>query len=86
MSKLPSNYILESLYELGIRESAQLKTVWELDAIEIQKKDAQESKIQDKGEEEFRSKTSRLPNFDARHGRNETGAVDKNRKGMSVVV
>ena len=35
MSKIPSDDILESLYNLRIRESAQLKTVLELYEMEI---------------------------------------------------
>ena len=38
MSKIPSDDILESLYKLGIRESAQLKTVLELYDMEILQK------------------------------------------------
>ena len=34
MSKIPSDDILESLYKLGMRESAQLKTVFELNDME----------------------------------------------------
>ena len=38
MSKFPSDDILESLYKLRIRESAQLKTVLELYDMEIHQK------------------------------------------------
>ena len=38
MSKIPSESILESLYKLRIRESAQLKTVLELYDMEIHQK------------------------------------------------
>ena len=38
MSKIPSDEILESLYKLRIRESAQLKTVLELYDMEIHQK------------------------------------------------
>ena len=38
MSKIPSDDILESLYKLMIRESAQLKTVLELYDMEIHQK------------------------------------------------
>ena len=62
MSKIPSDDILESLYKLRTRESAQLKTVLDLYDTEIHQQ-----------------------NFDARHGRIETGAVVKNRKGTSAV-
>ena len=60
MSKVPSDDFLESLCNLRIRESAQLKTVLELYDMEIHQKniDAQLSKIEDNGEEEYRSETS----------------------------
>ena len=45
--------------------------------------DAQLSKIEDN--EERKDQKLRLRNFDARHGRIETGAVIRNRKGMSSV-
>ena len=38
MSKIPSHDVLESLYKLKIRESAQLKTVLELYDMEIHQK------------------------------------------------
>ena len=38
MSKIPSDDILESLYKLRIRESAQLKNVFELYDMEIHQK------------------------------------------------
>ena len=38
MSKIPSDDILESLYKLRTRESAQLKTVLELYDMEIHQK------------------------------------------------
>ena len=38
MSKIPSDDILETLYKLSIRESAQLKTVLELYDMEIHQK------------------------------------------------
>ena len=46
--------------------------------------DAELSNIEDTGEGSIDQKL-RLRNFDARHGRIETGAVVKNRKGMSGV-
>ena len=73
-----------SLYKLRIRESAQLKTVLELYDMEIHQKisrpDYQKLKAMVK-----RSKDQklRLRNFDARHGKIETGAVVKSRKGLS---
>ena len=38
MTKIPSDDVLESLYKLRMRESAQLKTVWELYDMEIHQK------------------------------------------------
>ena len=60
MSKIPSDDILESLYKLRIRESAQLKTVLELYNMEIHHKISMPNyqKIEDNGEEEYRSETS----------------------------
>ena len=46
--------------------------------------DAQLSKIEDNGKEEFRPETS-IFNFDARQEKIETGVVVKNRKGLSGV-
>ena len=47
MSKIPSDDVLESMYKLRIRESAQLKTVLELYEMEDSSEDidAQLSKI-----------------------------------------
>ena len=60
MSKNPSDDILESLYKLKIRESAQLKTVLEFYDMEIHQKISmpKKSKIEDNGEEEYSSETS----------------------------
>ena len=60
MSKIPSDDILESLYKLTIRESAQLKTVLELYDMEIRQKISMPNyqKMEDNGEEEKRSETS----------------------------
>ena len=55
MSKIPSNDILESLYKLRIRESAQLKTVLDLYDMKIHQKISIRStdrKVEDIGEEE----------------------------------
>ena len=59
MSKIPSDDILESLYKLRIRESAQLKTVLNLYEMEINQKISMPNyqKIEDDGEEEYRSET-----------------------------
>ena len=86
MSKVPSDNVLESLYKLRIRESEQLKTVFELCEMEIHQKismlDAQKLKTMVKRSTDQKL---RLRNFDARHWRIETGAVVKNRKGLSGV-
>ena len=79
--KNPSDDILESLYRLRIRESDQLKTVLELYDMEIHQKISMPN---------YQVKRSigqklRLRNFDARHGKIETGAVGKSRKGFSGV-
>ena len=55
MSKIPSDDVLESLYKMRKRESEHLRTVSELSEMEILQKDidAQSSKTEDNGEEEF---------------------------------
>ena len=60
MSKIPSGDFLESLYKLRIRESDQLKTVFDLYDMEIHQKDigSQLSEVEHHGEEEKRSETS----------------------------
>ena len=60
MSKIPYHEILESLYKMRIRESDQLKTVFGIvrHGDSSEDIDAQLSKIEDNGEEEYRSKTS----------------------------
>ena len=86
VSKIPSDDVLESLCKLRIRESAQLKNVLELYDMEIHQKtsvlDYQKLKtiVKRSIDQELR-----VRNFDVRHGRIETGAVVKNRKGMSSV-
>ena len=81
MSKIPSNDILESLYKLRIRESAQLKTVLELSDMEIHQKISMPNyqKLKTMVKRSLDQKL-RLRNFDARHERIVTGAVVKNRK------
>ena len=78
--------ILESLYKLRIRDSDQLKTVLELYDMEIHQKisvpNCQKLKIMVKRSID---RKLRLRNFDARHGRVESGAVIKSRKGLSGV-
>ena len=83
VSKNPSDDILESLYKLRIRESAQLKTVLELHDMEIHPKismpNSQKLKTMVKRRKDQKL---RLRNFDARHGRIESRAVVKSRKGL----
>ena len=82
MSKIPSDDILESLYKLRIRESAQLKNVLELYDMEIHQMTSMpnyqkmKTMVKRKKDEKLR-----LRNCDARHGRIESGAVVKSRKG-----
>ena len=82
MSKIPSDDILESLYKLRIRESDQLKTVLELYDMEIHQKISMpnDQKLKTMVKRSIDQKL-RLRNFDARHGKIETGAVVKSRKG-----
>ena len=60
MSRNSSDDILESLYKLRIRESAQLKTVLELYDMEIHQKiiGSHLSKFENPGEEVYKSETS----------------------------
>ena len=60
MTKIPSDDILESLYKLRIRESAQLKNRIGIvrHGNSSESIDAQCSKIEDSGKEEYRSETS----------------------------
>ena len=82
MSKIPSDGILESLYKRRIRESAPRKTAWELYDMETSMPTYQILKTMVKRSIDHKL---RLRNFDARHGRIETGAVVKNRPGLSGV-
>ena len=84
MTKIPSDDILETLYKLRIRESEHLKTVLELYDMEIHQKISMPNyqKLKTMVKRSFYQKL-RLRNFDARHGSIETGAVVKNRKGLS---
>ena len=86
MSKNPSDDVLQSLYKLRIRESEQLKTVLELYDMEIHQKISVPNyqKLKTMVKRSIDQKL-RLRNIDARRGRIETGAVVKNRKGMSGV-
>ena len=57
---IPSDDILESLYILRVRESAQLKTVLEVYDMEIHQKISVPyyQKLKTHGEEDYRSETS----------------------------
>ena len=81
MTQIPSDEMLESLYKLRTRESDQLTTVLELYDLEIRQKtsvlDCQKLKTMVKRSIDQKL---RLRNFDARHGRSESGAVVKSRK------
>ena len=56
MTKIPSDDILEGLYELRIRESEKLKTVLELYDLEIHQKKKGLSQIEDIGEKKYRGR------------------------------
>ena len=86
MSKVPSDDILESLYKLRIRESDQLKTALELYDMEIHEKISvpNHQKLKTMVKRSIDQKL-RLRNFDARHGKIESGSVIKSRKGLSGV-
>ena len=81
MTKIPSDDILEGLYELRKRESEKLKTVLELYNMEIHQKKA--------GPDYHRLKTMvkrsieqnlRIKNFEARHGNYERNAIVNNQE------
>ena len=74
MSKISSDDIFESLYNLRMRESAQLKTVLELYDMEIHQKKSVPNyqKVENHGEKEYRSETSAT----------KSGGVVKSRKGL----
>ena len=81
LSNIPSDDVLESVYKLRIRESEQLKTVFELCKMEIHQKISMPNyqKLITMVTRSTDQKL-RLRNFDARHGKIETGAVVKSRK------
>ena len=81
MSKIPSDDI--SLYKLRIRESDHLKTVLELYDMEIHQKISMPNcqKLKTMVKLSIAHKL-RLRNFDAGHGRIESGPVVKSRKGI----
>ena len=76
-------YRFESLYKLRIRESDQLKTVLELYDMKIHQKTLVPNyqKLKTMVKRSFDQKL-RLRNFDARHGKLESGAVVESRKGL----
>ena len=86
MSKITPDDILESLYNLRIRESDQIKTVLELYDLEIHQKiskpDYQTLKTMVKRSIDQKL---RLRNFDARNEKIETGAVVTSRRGSSGI-
>ena len=86
MTNIPSDDILENLYKLRIRESEQLKTVLEWYDMEIHQKistpNYQGLTTMVKRSTDLKL---RLRNFDARHGKIETGAVVKSHRGLSGV-
>ena len=83
MSKIPSADILESLFKWRIRESVQLKIVLELYDMEIHQKismpNYQKMKTMVKRRKDQKL---RLRKVHASHGRIESGAVIKSRKGL----
>ena len=86
MSKIPSDDVLESLCQLRIRESDQLKTTLESYEMEIPQKISMPNyqKLKTMAKISIDQK-SRLRNFDATHWKIEAGAVVKSRKGLSGV-
>ena len=84
MTNIPSDDILEGLYKLRVRESAQLKTVLELYGVEShQKISVPNYQKLNTMVMRRRDQKLRLRNFDAWHGRTESGAVVKSRKGSN---
>ena len=84
MTKIPSNDILESLYKLRIRVSAQLKTVLDLNEMEIHLKISMPNyqKLKTMVKRRIDPKL-RLRNFDATHRKIETGGNGKESKGTN---
>ena len=77
---------MESLYKLRICESAQLKTVLELYDMKIHQKISMPNYQKKKRKVNRRKEQKhRLRNFDARHGRIETGAAVTSRRGSSGI-
>ena len=86
MSKNPSDDILESLFKLGIRESAQLKTVLELYNMEIHQKISMPNyqTLKTMVNRSIDQKL-RLTHFDARNEIIEARAVVTRRMGLSGI-
>ena len=86
MTKISPDDVLESLYNLRIRESDQLKSVLELYNMEIHQKisipNYQQLKTMVKRSNDQKL---RLRNFAARNKRIETGAVVTSRRGLSGI-
>ena len=84
MSIVPSDEIFEGLDKLRIRESDQLKNVLELYEMDNHQKISMHhyQKLKTMVKRSTDQKL-RLRNFNARHGRIESGAVIKSRKGLS---
>ena len=86
MTKIPSDDVLESLYELSIRDFDQLKTVLELYDMEIHQKISMPDyqKLKTMVKRSINQKLG-LRNFDARNEKIETGAVVTSRRGQKGV-
>ena len=81
MTKIPPDYILESLYKLRRQKSEKLKTVLELYSMEIHQKKAgpDNHRLKTMVEEKYRAELiHEMKNFEARNGNYETSAVVKN--------
>ena len=85
MTKVPSDDILEGLYKLRIRKSEKLKTVLELDDLEIHQKKARpdyhrmKTMVKRNIEQDLRNR-----NFGARNGNYEKNAWSRIREQNSV--
>ena len=86
MSKFPSDDILESLYKLRVRESAQLKTLLDLYKMENHQKISMPNyqRLKTMVKRSIDQKLQ-LRNFDSRHETIETGAVVGSHRGLSGV-
>ena len=86
MSKIPSGDFLESLYKLRIRESDQLKTVFDLYDMEIhQKISVPNYQKLNTMVKRRKDQKLRLRNFDARHGKIESGAELKSERDCQAL-